>query len=234
MIVEAKGSYHEGARVWSGPCGQPQVLKTAALIRSRGRPFSSFKTGRKLPAKRWAIASRWGTEHNHRCPTLLAWSSPDRNLPETDYRLFSRIFLRADVDGVLTEMGHRTDAEVPDDLGGSVPHPEVQIRIGSEILEPGLGAAIGPFGIQPIRNANDVAQLEGVREVNANVAVASLSSGYIKNALPGDDLMDTRHYHELTIYDESVAIPTIQRIATRAGLTVAWPIAGEKVALLTS
>ena len=232
-IVEAKGSYHNGARVWSGPHGQPQVLKTAIDQAERTAVFERF-TGKRLPAKRWAIATRWGTQRNGRFPTLLAWDPEEQGLTETDYRDLSRIFLRADVDDVLTGMGHQPVAEIPDDIGPSMPSPEVQIRVGSETLETGLAAAIGPFGVQPIRDVNDVAQLEGIREVNANVAVASLSGGYIANVLSANDLVRPGQYYELAPNLELSAIPRSQRIATRAGLTVAWPTAGEEVTLLTS
>lgn len=233
VIVEAKGSYHDGARAWSGPYGRPSILKTAIDQVERTAVFER-RTGKRLPAKRWAIASRWGTEQNHRCPTLLAWNAEEERLPGTDYREFSGIFLRADVDGVLTGMGHRAVAAVPDGLASTVPFPEVQIRVGGEVLESGLAAAIGPFGVRPIRDGNDVAQLEGVRELNPNVVVASLSSSYMANALSSDDLASA-HLHQILPAEEELDVnPTLQRLATRAGLTVAWLIAGEKVALLTS
>ena len=231
VIVEAKGSYHDGARVWSGPYGRPSILKTAIDQVERTAVFERH-TGKKLPAKRWAIASRWGTEHNRRCPTLLAWDPEEESLPEADYQEFSGIFFRADVDGVLTGMGHRVTAEGWDTLGPSVPFPEVEIRVGSEVLEPGLATAIGPFGVQPIRDGDDVAQLEGVRELNPNTVIASLSSQYIANAPFSDGRTTIRHFRDLS--DEQFdAELTLQRQATRAGLTVAWLTAGEEVTLLT-
>ena len=218
VIAEAKGSYDDGAKVWSGPYGRPQKLKTAIDQAERTAVFVRH-TGKKLPAKRWAIASRWGTERTGRHPTLLAWDPEEESLPEADYREFSRIFLRADVDGVLTGMGHRAVSEVPDALGLPPQFPEVLIRAGSQALEPGLAAAVGPFGVQPLRDGDDVAQLEGVRELNPNVVVASLSSRYIANALSDDDA-NARLHQNLPAEEELDGNLTFQRLATRAGLTV--------------
>ena len=58
-------------------------------------------SGRKLPSKRWAIASRWGTEDNYRDPTLLAWGTEEDKLGDDDYQALAKILLRADLDGVM-------------------------------------------------------------------------------------------------------------------------------------
>ena len=230
VIVEAKGRYHDRIGIRSG---RPPVLKTAISQVERTAVFERY-TGKRLPVKRWAIVSRWGTEQNGYRPTLIAWDPEDEGLSSTDYREISRIFFRADVDGVLTGMGHWATSDTPDALAYSAFPPEVRIRVGREVLEAGWAAAIGPFGIQPIRDGDNIAQLEGVREVNANVAIASLSSDYVTNSLSGDEQVGTQRYHNLPVYEDLDAIPAIQHIATRAGLTVAWPAVGEEVVLLTS
>ena len=134
VIVEAKGSYHNGSRVWSGPYGRPQILKTAIDQVEKTAIFDR-RTGKRLPAKRWAIATRWGTQRSRRHTTLLASDPEEGTLPETDYREISGFFRRADLDGVLTGMGHQGVA-----AGLDTRVPEVQISVGGQILEPGLAA----------------------------------------------------------------------------------------------
>ena len=149
VIVEAKGRFHDGARMWSrmwsGPYGCPPILKTAIGQAERTAGFVR-RTRRKLPAKRWAIVSRWATERNGRDPTLLAGHSEMERLPQEDYRELSRILFRADLESVLMGLGHREAMEV---LNATQPprriSGELQIRVGNRELEPGLGGCNWSF-----------------------------------------------------------------------------------------
>ena len=62
VIVEAKGSFNTGIKPWRSR-SRPQILHTAIAQAERTAVFMSHPL-RQLPAKRWAIASRWGTEEN--------------------------------------------------------------------------------------------------------------------------------------------------------------------------
>lgn len=223
VIVEAKGCYHDGAKVWSGPIGRPRTLKTAIDQVERTAIFDR-RTGKRLPSKRWAIATRWGTQQSRRHSTLLASDPEEGRLPDNDYREISGIFRRADLDGVLTGMGYQGVAGGPDTIV-----PEVQIRAGGQILEPGLAAAIGPFGVRALRLRDDVTQFEGIRELNPNAAVASLSSRYMATVLSGESRVDTPAQHE-----ELAVNSTFRRSVTRAGLTIVWLAAGDEVEFLTT
>ena len=229
VIVEAKGRFHDGARgasrMWSGPYGRPPVLKTAIGQAERTAVFVR-RTRRKLLAKRWAIVSRWATDRNRWQPTLLAWDSKEERLPQEDHRELSRILRRADLESVLMGLGHRQAVEAlnamepPSRIAG-----ELQIRSGNRELEPGLVAAIGPFGVRLLRNGDDIVRLERVRELNPNVALASLSSRYVRAVSQDADWSGE---------EEVEARPTSERYASRAGLAVMWLVAGEEVVLVAS
>ena len=107
--------------------------------------------------------------------------------------------------------------------------PGVRISAGGQILEPGLAAAIGPFGVQPLRLGDDVAQFEGIRELNPNAAVASLSSRYVATVLSGEVRVGAPEQQEAL-----EASSTIRRSVTRGGLTIVWLGDGDEVELLTS
>ena len=223
VIVEAKGSYHDGAKVWSGPHGCPQILKTAIDQVERTAIFDR-RTGKRLPAKRWAIATRWGTQLNRRHTTLLASDPEEGTLPEIDYREISGIFRRADLDGVLIGMGYQGVT-----AGVDMTVPEARISAGGQILEPGLAAVIGPFGVQPLRLRDDVTQFERIRELNPNTAVASLSSRYVATVRSGEFRVGAHEQQEVL-----EAGSTIGRSVTRGGLTIVWLAVGDEVELLTT
>ncbi len=222
VIVEAKGRFDDGDKVWSGLYRRPKILETAIEQAARTAVFVR-RTHRKLPAKRWA------TEHNHREPTLLAGHSEVERLPQEDYRELSRILLRADLESVLMGLGHREAMEV---LNATEPprriSGELQIRVGNRELEPGLAAAIGPFGVRPLRNEDDFAQLDQVRVLNPDVVVASLSSRYLTTMGQEASRSGEEEVEEVEVK------PAFERFASRVGLTVVWLTEGEEVVLVAS
>lgn len=226
VIAEAKGRYDDkGVKVWSGDYRRPKIMETAIEQAAKTAVFVR-RTHRKFPAKRWAIVSRWATEHNHWEPTLLAGHSEVERLPQEDHRELSRILRRADLESVLMGLGHRQAVEAlnamepPSRIAG-----ELQIRAGNRELEPGLVVAIGPFGVRLLRNGDDIVRLERVRELNPNVALASLSSRYVRAVSQDADWSGE---------EEVEARPTSERFASRAGLAVMWLVAGEEVVLVES
>ena len=207
VIVEAKGTYDRGIKTWCGPGSVPHILQTAIKQAERTAVFS--KSRGKLPAKRWGIASRWGTEINSRETTLLAWDPEEERLDEGDYHALANILHRADVDGVVRGMGHlEPELNVAELLAETSPLP--RLRIGDQLLDPGIAAMVGPFGVYPLRTRDDNLRLLQVREMNLSYSVVSLSLRY---ALAMSETW--MGYEELGIANE--------RLSSQRGLTVVWP-----------
>ena len=220
VIVEAKGTFDKGVKRWRDPNSRPQILQTAIHQAARTAVFVRSPR-RKLPAKRWAVASRWGTEENHCKPTLLAWDPEEEKLAESDYHALAKIFLRADLAGVMSGLGYPEEAEqmlgaAETSIRGS---SNIQVHIGDQALEPGFASLVGPFGVQPLRGKNRLLQMLQDRELNLSFAVASLSSRYATTVSRG-----LSWPNEAKIDDE--------RSAERAGLRVVWPKAGDEVTLI--
>lgn len=227
VIAEAKGSFDKGVRAWSGPHYIPGVLRTA-IGQARRTAVFRISTRRPLPAKRWAVASRWSNEDNKRRPTLLAWDPEEEELDDDDYRVLAKLLHRADIEGILKGLGH---FETADTLGVEAPSRrlpgDLWLRIGDRPIEPGYAAVLGPIGSYPLRGGVDLDLVRLIRELTPNVALASLSRQYVSTiirdprALDDGDLRDTPK----TAHDSD------GRFAQQAGLTVAWPMPDEDIAL---
>lgn len=230
VIVEAKGSFDTGIKPWRGQ-SRPQILQTAIDQARRTAVFERYPR-RKLPAKRWAIASRWGTEENNREPTLLAWDPEEEELDKEDYRALERILLRADLGEILEGLGHGEilpwidgGSETPEDLldaralSERIPG-DLRLRLGNQVIGPGFAAMVSPFGVSPLRNANDLLQVNRIRALSPNIAVASLSSRYVRAVI--QDFFRSNETVERSVGERSVG----ERFANRAGLTVIWPEEG--------
>ncbi len=243
VIVEAKGTFNDGIKPWHDRYSQPPILQTAIEQAERTAVFDS-RRGRKLRAKRWAIASRWGTEDNGREPTLLAWDSEEEELSDADFRTIANILLLTDTNSLMRELGHSGAENMLGDEAPSERAPRsLRIRVGDRNLEPGFAALVGPFGVHPLRRANDLMRMSLARDLNLNIAVASLSSRYVM-AVTSEEFwreggeagvppaVNTSHdktSQRRAWYagEES----TDKRFSNRAGLTLVWPEAGEDVLL---
>ena len=240
VIAEAKGTFDEGRRTWHGPNTRPQILQTAIEQAKR----TAVRCGRrKLPAMRWAIASRWGTEDNHCEPTLLAWQRDEGRLPADDYRALERILFSSDLSGVMIGLGHSEALQTLDSaaLSGRVPG-ELWIRVGRHDLDQGFPAIVGPFGVFPLRNRNGVARLGQVRRVrgfNLNMAVVSLSSRYARTViqdgnwpdeLETDDSLHSPFFAQNRRRTDRI-VPPDENFAISAGLTVIWPKTSDDIVL---
>lgn len=241
VIVEAKGTFDNGIKSWKGPSSRPQILESAIKQAERTTVYRRYPR-HKLPAKRWAIASRWGTEENQREPTLLAWDSTVDRLSNADFRTISNILLRADADAVMRGLEYSESEYMLSETAQfeRIPRP-VRIRVGDHKLEPGFAALVGPFGILPLRSENDRFQIPLIPDLNLSFAVASFSSHYVMAV----------KQEEFWRYKEATRVPpeygarqdrvirgpawygreelAEKRFADQSGLTVVWPEAGEYI-----
>ena len=214
VIVEAKGTFNEGVKTWRGPYSQPQILETAIAQAKRTAIFARSPR-RKLPAKRWAIASRWGTVDNDRDPTLLAWDPEEEKLDQADYEALAKIFRRADLAGVMGGLGYPKEAE--EILGtGETSSGNTRVYVGDQELEPGFAARVGPFGVRPLHGKSYRLQERRDSVFNPNFAVASLSGRYAMTVIQKPLWRDE-------------AEGTDERSANRSGLAVVWPEAGAEI-----
>ena len=226
VIAEAKGSFDKAVRTWSGPYDLPDVLRTALGQAQRTAFFKTSLNG-PLPARRWAVASRWANEENRRTPTLLAWDLDEGALHDDDFRALARILHRADVEGVLKGLGHLGAVEAP-----TVPGPsrrlqgDLSLRVGDRRVERGFAAVLGPIGRLPLRTGEDLDRVRLIRDVTPNVALASLSSRYASTIIA-----EPRGFDEGELRDTLNTVPDGDgRFAQRAGLTVVWPMPDENIA----
>ena len=225
VIAEAKGSFDKGVRTWSGPDHLPDVLHTALGQAQRTAVFAKSLAG-ELPAKRWAIASRWANEFNGRCPTVLAWDPDEGQLNDDDYGALARILHHGDVEGVLKGLGH---ADAVDAVNERLPSPrlpgDVWLRVGDRPVDPGFAAVFGPVGKLPVRSKDDLDRVRLIREITPNIALASLSSRYASTIL-----------REPLAYSEGASDEAVKpspegsdRFTQRAGLTIAWPTPDQDI-----
>jgi hypothetical protein len=170
-------------------------------------------SNRKLPSKRWAIASRWGTQENGLDPTLIAWDPEDEKLDEEYYRLLERIFFQADMQAVAAGMGYTGDVGafgIGGDFGRTISITEgtdIRFKVGGRLIKPGLMVVLGPFGHLPIRNASDLSRIRQVREITPNVALVSLSSNYIQSVREGEHPVEAKlvvHFHTAVMVPYSI------------------------------
>lgn len=203
VIVEAKGSY----------CGCLGSLQSAGNQAKNTAVFCSYQ---ELPAKRWAIASRWGTEKKGLKPTLLAWGSKKKQLDDDeDYQALRQILHRADVSGVLEGMGHtihrHRQVQNIEELIADV--PSGRLIINGEQLGVGFAAVVGPFGVRHLRPRDDLGRLLQLLDLDFSYAVSLLSHSYV---LEGQTA-------KATTLNESANTDASELFAIqRSGLTVVW------------
>ena len=227
VIAEAKGSFDRGVRTWSGPDHRPDVLQTAIEQAGRTALFRDSEST-PLPAKRWAVASRWANEANMLDPTLLAWDPDEGELEDRDYRELAHRLHRADMESVLKGLGHPQAVGIFDTPEATAPMPgALRLRVGSLPLEPGFAALVGPVGIHALRERDDLDRVRRIREMNPQVALASLSSRYASAIVPPAPSFDEGG----SDHTPKTATDPHDRCLQRAGLTVAWPLADEEIAV---
>ena len=213
VIVEAKGTFDEGKKPWHGRSSTPKALETAIGQAERTAVFR-HRPYEKLPAKRWAIASRWGTETNGCVPTLLAWDPEQGDLPEDDYQRLGRILHGADVDSVIKGLGYSEAERVA--RTSKLASSDFQLQVGLRHCDPGLAAIVGPLGVRPLRDDVDIDAWRRSRDAGVLSTVATLSDRY------ASDFALEQSY----LLDEMIAD---ERSSSRNGLTVIWPTLDEDI-----
>lgn len=113
VIVEAKGSFDSGTGTWRGPNSIPKVLRNAMQQAQRTKVFRN-SAGGPLPAKRWAVASRWANESPRLAPTLLAWDTDGGKLDNVDYWALWKLLHRADLEALMVGLGHPQAVKILD------------------------------------------------------------------------------------------------------------------------
>ena len=230
LIVEAKGTYDIRKDAWQGPSSLPPSLETAIGQAERTAVFMQRSGIRgKLPVKRWAIASRWGTEAKpRRCPTLLAWDTGENCLKGKEYRDLEHLLLRADAEGVIEGLDHdRAAATQSPPAKSRSGELHLGIRVGHLRVEPGFAAVLGPFGVRALRKEGDILLLRQALMHETGIVIASLSERYLSTVIVGerrteagpnrvDDEIDTSRVTTMEDHGDVLC-------AVRGGLTVAWP-----------
>lgn len=230
VIVEAKGTYDPQIQAWQGPKAFPKCVETAIGQASRTAVVDRRPGSRqRLPAKCWAIASRWGTQSRPRLdPTLVALTSGKNRLPRNQYRELADLLLNADADGIIEGLGHGRS----DEAEGQSPilrgEPHRGLHVGDLWVEPGFGAFLGGYGVHPLLSRHDIPLLRQMLEFETGIAIVSLSERYlwwlasIKRGLSADEKRSWR----TDTYTGSRADAEVSRsevpFAVQGGLTVAW------------
>ena len=225
IVAEAKGSFDKGTRTWSGPSSVPKVLRNAIQQSRRTNVFRSPSTT-ALPARRWAVASRWGNEENGFEPTLLAWDPEEEPLQESDYHSLAKLLHERDVRDILTGLGHPDAGQLLYSVDTAAPIPgEFPLRVGHQTIDAGFSAALGPIGIVPIRDPSDLDWVHRMRDSSTHIALVSVSGRYVRtvafNPRAGDE-------EELPDPNKDIGDGDA-RSAKQAGLTVAWPRAEDDI-----
>ena len=227
VIAEAKGSFDKGRRSWADPWRLPDSVHSAIGQAQRTAVWRSSRL-QPLPAKRWAVASRWANEENGLEPILIAWDPDEGELDSRDLQVLARILHRADLVGVLTRLGHPEAVPMLDGPEPTSPIPgETRLHVGRHSIQPGFSAAVGPMGVIPLRNLDDLDLVRRIREVSPQVAFVSLSGKYAYAAMQAPEALDEAGRER----DPDLSPETDERFAENAGLTVAWPRVDEALAL---
>ena len=227
VIVEAKGTLNTGVRKWKDSSTLPAVLHTA-IAQAQRTVVTKGPSRAHLPSTRWAIASRWATEHNRREPTLIAWNEPDQRLDHADYLELAALLHRMDVMTIMTALGHPNAAQFLNMMEPAERMPgQIRLVVGDHPIEPGLVALVGPLVILPLHDHDDLELVHRLRELYPRIAFASLSSRYA-----------TMIFHPSLDFEESGRAWASEdagradtRFARQAGLTVAWPNPDDRIAL---
>lgn len=188
VLAEAKGAHtpwDNAPRKWDvgddGPIGTAERQLMNAYIKT--------VAGVRVPAKRWAVASRWASVSGPKTPFLVAWDpvEPGDVDPETRQDLAVQV-RRAALAELLAGMGLAEAArdvargEVTDLLDRDA----VVLGDSSDKGAPVFAAAMGPFGVVNLAAA-DLATVRGLAErAEGTVRVFALDQASVRAAAAGE------------------------------------------------
>ena len=169
-----------------------------------------------MPARRWAVASRWATERPRppRMPTTVAAYEGDDVLDTRHRRMLTQSLLASDAEACLVGMGH---IEPPDfvELERRVPAGARSVRLGDREIEPGFVAMAGPFGIVPVQGEVELNRIRPLLADGWSVAVLSLAQRYVVAGM-----------EDAASYLRAADAPS-----PMSGLTVLWLGPGDEISL---
>ena len=223
VIAEAKGTFDQVKSSWHGNKSVPQLLRGAMDQAKRTKVYIN-STGKQLPARYWAVASRWANEDNGVDPTTIAWRKGGGKLKSNDYQKLASILFRVDMDCLLRETGHPQIANLQRHYSGPTNRydGDRHLVVGDQVLGPGFMTAVGPIESFPLRTIDDVTRLQQIRWMFGNripyIAIITLSSRYISNIARGqaEGISDAPSTIKINEIEEGLCI------AKFSGLTVAW------------
>jgi len=243
VVVEAKGTYDPLRSPWEAPSLPPAILQTAIRQANRTAVFESRGGhSRQLPARRWAVASRWGVESKpNLTPTILAWDPEEHGLNSRDYQRLYGLLVGADADCVLTGLGYPAASR---DKRVVTPRPHRRLdrglSIGDVQVPPGFPSVLGPFGTHPLWDEDDLLRIRQILTSETRIAIASLSERYLRHLSAVEEgdigLLEDFESEQIELEDgtangvsatqDDATVPH----ATRDGLTVAWLRGGKEAA----
>lgn len=226
IIAETKGSFDRTKSSWKGNKKVPQLLHNAINQAMRTEVYIK-STGKPLPARYWAVASRWANEDNGVEPTTIAWSRGRVKLEKTDYWNLENLLLRVDLNSLMKGLGHPEIDNLQQKVSGlSVRYRgDLDLMINGQPLGPGFITAVGPIQNYPLRTLEDI---EDVHELGIYNWFLSDSDPYIVLISVSSQFIDKvlqNQIDEFHGFPSRIEIKEIEEglcIVKFAGLTVVW------------
>jgi len=223
VIAEAKGSFNLAKAPWEGDKSVPPLLLGAMKQAERTKIYCS-STGKPLPARYWAVASRWANENNGVDPTTIAWGKGGGKRKGYNNLNVANLILRADLNSLLKGLGHPKIEDLQrKDSGTLVRYDgDFELRVGDQTVGPGFLTAVSSTWNYPLRTEEDVSRFfsfsEFVDHRSPYIAVVSLSSHYISKVIQNQpmEILETSSKIEINEVEEGVCF------AKFSGLTVVW------------
>ena len=220
VIAEAKGTYRGSEEGWS--TGHPKALKKA--IDQTKNTVMHHISGKHFPARRWAIASQWATEHNKLTPKILAWDLQGQDIDNRERSRLDKILFQADISAILHGLGYSSTIEREEDglwrliyRLSNAGSGTTSIHVGDKHFEPGFVAVVGTNGIRPLSGIEEITGRNGIVSDNS-VVLISLSCRYVWEVMGGENK-----------WEKPDSGP---HWASQAGLTIVWANAHDEIRII--
>ena len=223
VIAESKGSFNSAKSPWKGKKSVPPLLHRAMEQAMRTEVYVSSK-GTPLPARYWAVTSRWANEDNESEPTTIAWGRDRGKKDRNDHWKLKSALFRADLSSLMEGLGHPgIDNLQQQDSRSTIRYEgDLHLSVSGQNIGPGFMTVVGPIQSYPLRTIDDVNIFNFYNRIFAGTApylvLVSLSSRYINTVLrnqPGE-ILNFPWKVEINEVGEGLII------AKFAGLKVIW------------